>query len=69
LSLLKQAGLLSERRFGTFIYYRMKEPNGPVHAALLDLLARICEEDPTLQQDRALLDQHGDCDFPNDTQV
>ncbi|MDF1824799.1 MAG: metalloregulator ArsR/SmtB family transcription factor [Verrucomicrobiales bacterium] len=59
LSLLKQAGLLSERREGTFIYYRLKEPAGTIHAAVLDLLSRICESDPLLQADREILDR--DC--------
>ncbi len=57
LGLLKRAGLLSERREGTFIYYRLKEPVGEVHAALLGLLARICESDPVLRNDRARFDR------------
>ncbi len=61
LSLLRQAGLLSERRNGTFIYYRMKEPGSAVHTALLELLSRICEADPLLQQDREILDRECPC--------
>ena len=61
LTLLKQAGLLSERREGTYRYYKMKEPDGPVHEAFLSLLAEICDADPLLQQDRESLDRDCPC--------
>ncbi|MEC5126190.1 metalloregulator ArsR/SmtB family transcription factor [Verrucomicrobiales bacterium BCK34] len=61
LSLLKQAGLLSERREGTFRYYRLKEAGSPVHEALLHLLAEICESDPLLKQDREAFDRDCPC--------
>jgi len=61
LTLLKQAGLLSERRDGTFIYYQLKAPSGPVHAAMLDLISRICDSDPLLQQDREILERDSLC--------
>ena len=59
LTLLKQAGLLGERREGTFRYYQLKGSSGPVHDALLKLLSEICEADPLLKQDRETLDR--DC--------
>ncbi|HQZ27929.1 MAG TPA: metalloregulator ArsR/SmtB family transcription factor [Verrucomicrobiales bacterium] len=61
LTLLKQAGLLRERRDGTFIYYQMKAPDGPVHTALLELISRICDSDPLLSEDREKLDSDNNC--------
>ena len=61
LALLKQAGLLSERREGTFIHYQLARGPAVVTRRALSLLDAIAAEDPRLQADRAALDANRCC--------
>jgi ArsR family transcriptional regulator len=61
LGLLKQAGLLSERRAGTFIHYQLARGPAKVTRRALSLLDAIATEDPCLQADRAALDANRCC--------
>ncbi|MGY8716549.1 MAG: ArsR/SmtB family transcription factor [Verrucomicrobiia bacterium] len=54
LSILKQAGLLHERRDGTFIHYRLVHTSDPVIERLLGIVDILARTEPCLQQDRAL---------------
>jgi len=56
LSLLKQAGLLGERREGTFIHYQINRPSSLVMRRTLALLDAVAAADPRLQADCVLLD-------------
>ncbi|MCF3652496.1 ArsR/SmtB family transcription factor [Synoicihabitans lomoniglobus] len=61
LTLLKQAGLLTERREGTFIHYQLARHADAINRQLLTLLDAIATADPCLQADRASLDAHRCC--------
>ncbi len=61
LALLRQAGLVSERREGTFIHYRLAEAGDPVRDAVLGLLDEIAASDPVLRDDRRQLDSQKVC--------
>ncbi len=52
LGLLREAGLLSTRREGKLLFYRLSEDLTPLQRELLDTLKRILEEDPQVTQDR-----------------
>lgn len=56
LNILKQAGLLSERREGTFIHYKLAITRDPLTKKLIAVLDAIAATDPCLQQDSADLD-------------
>jgi ArsR family transcriptional regulator len=62
LALLKQAGLLAERREGTYIHYQIAETEDPLTRQALALIDTLATRDPCLQQDRETLDAHICCD-------
>lgn len=61
LSLLKQAGLLRERREGTFIHYQVNRPDSLVMRRALALLEAVAAADPRLQADCIHLDETRCC--------
>ena len=61
LSILKQAGLLTERRAGTFIHYQLASQDDGLRRHVFTLLEVVAAEDPCLQDDRMRLDQHRCC--------
>lgn len=57
LSLLRMAGLLSHRKEGRWVYYRIEaHPNNPYAADILSVLAGSLEDDPIITEDRRRLD-------------
>ncbi len=57
LAILREAGLLSDRRDGTYVFYRFDAPaDGPWRDAWT-LVARNLEDDPTAQRDDAALER------------
>lgn len=52
LGLLREAGLLSTRREGKLLFYRLSEDLTSIQREFLDTLKRILEEDPQVTQDR-----------------
>ncbi len=53
---LKAAGLVQQRRDGTWIYYRLAERQlNPYAQAFLGLVASVMADDPTIAEDRRLL--------------
>ena len=61
LSILKQAGLLTERRAGTFIHYQLAPQDDGLRRQLFMLLEVVAAEDPCLRDDRMRLDRHRCC--------
>ena len=59
LAILKQAGLIRERREGTYLHYRLAPDGEPVRETLLSLLDTLASDDPLLQDDRERMDQCG----------
>ena len=55
LSVLKQVGLLHERREGTFIHYRLTKTTDPVVKRVLGTVDLLARTDPQLQTDRESL--------------
>ncbi|GAB5559752.1 MAG: hypothetical protein SynsKO_13990 [Synoicihabitans sp.] len=55
LSILKQAGLLQERREATFIHYRLNRTTDPVIKRVLGTVDLLAKTDPQLQADRSAL--------------
>ncbi len=55
LSVLKQVGLLHERREGTFIHYRLTKTTDPVVKRVLGTVDLLAQTDPQLQTDRESL--------------
>ncbi len=55
LSLLKNAGLLEERREGTFIHYRLVKKSDPIVKRILGTVDLLARTDPQLQTDRKTL--------------
>lgn len=55
LSILKHAGLLRERRAGTFIHYQIAPATDTINRRLLGLLDALASTDPLLTADRAAL--------------
>ena len=61
LSLLKMAGLLSQRKQGRWVYYRLStKRTNPYAPGMLDLLGRVLDDDPTIAEDRRRLDKVND---------
>jgi len=56
LSLLRMAGLLTHRKEGRWVYYRLSaHPNNPYAPAVLDMMAASLEDDPVIAEDRRRL--------------
>ncbi len=55
LSILREAGLLRDRRDGTFVHYRLGEPLPPLYRDAWALARRDLEHDPLCERDRAAL--------------
>ncbi len=55
LGILREAGLLQDRREGTFVYYRLKPQNGSWRQ-VWNLARQRLNEDPTCTRDRASLE-------------
>lgn len=56
LSLLRMAGLLTHRKDGRWVYYRLAaHPNNPYAPDVLRVLASSLEEDPIIAEDRRRL--------------
>ncbi|MBL6959305.1 MAG: helix-turn-helix transcriptional regulator [Rhodospirillales bacterium] len=57
LSLLKMAGLLSQRKEGRWVFYRLsKHDNNPYAPPVLGLMQGILDDDPVIAEDRTRLD-------------
>lgn len=61
LAILKQAGLIRERREGTFLHYRLAADGDPVREALIGLLDTLVTDDPRLREDCDCMDQCKSC--------
>ncbi|SRR5258706_9580606 len=55
LSYLKRAGLVTGRREGKWIHYRLSPPKDPQAAKLFESLLKTFESDKEMQSDRAAL--------------
>lgn len=62
LSLLKQAGLLVERREGTFIHYQLVNTSDPLLQRILEMVDLIAVSDPCLQGDRLAIEDQDCCE-------
>ena len=57
LSLLKMAGLLSQRKDGRWVFYRLsKLDNNPYAPPVLGLMQDILDDDPVIAEDKIRLD-------------
>ena len=57
LSLLKMAGLLSHRKEGRWVFYRLsKHDNNPYAPPVLGLMQDILDDDPVIAEDKTRLD-------------
>ena len=57
LAILREAGLLDDRRDGTFVSYRFEPPDEGPWAESWRLVRQSLERDPTAERDRAVLDR------------
>jgi arsenate reductase/ArsR family transcriptional regulator len=56
LSLLRMAGLLTHRKDGRWVYYRLSaHPNNPYAPAVLEMMDTSLEDDPVIAEDRRRL--------------
>jgi len=56
LSLLRMAGLLTHRKEGRWVYYRLSaHPNNPYAPAVLEMMGASLEDDPVIAEDRRRL--------------
>lgn len=55
LAYLRRAGIVTARREGKWIHYRVAEPANPVAADVLRSLRQWMDSDPEMQRDRARL--------------
>ncbi|MCP5058206.1 MAG: metalloregulator ArsR/SmtB family transcription factor [bacterium] len=51
LGILREAGLLSDRRDGTFVFYRFEEPEAPAWRDAWGLVDRALRDDPAARRD------------------
>ena len=58
---LRGAGLVSDRREATWMYYSLAEPRGPLHEQLLQCVKLLGQEIPVAAQDVQALDELGSC--------
>lgn len=56
LAILREAGLLRDRRDGTWVHYRLEEPLPPLYRDAWALARRDLEGDPLCERDRAALE-------------
>ena len=57
LSLLKMAGLLSQRKEGRWVFYRLSShDNNPYAPPVLGLMQNILDDDPVIAEDKTRLD-------------
>ena len=61
LAILKQAGLIRERREGTFLHYRLAPDGDPIREALIGLLDTLVADDPLLKEDCTCMDKCTSC--------
>lgn len=61
LAVLKHAGLLQERREGTFIHYRLARTQDPLVKRMLGTVDLLARTDEQLQADRAALSANECC--------
>ena len=52
LAILRQAGILADRREGRWMYYGLAEPMAPGLQGVIECLMRDLIDDPTIQTDR-----------------
>ncbi len=52
---MRAAGLVLARRQGTWMYYKLAEPNCPLQRCLYDFLADGLKDDPMVQSDQQKL--------------
>jgi DNA-binding transcriptional ArsR family regulator len=58
LSLLKMSGLLSQRKQGRWVYYRLSShENNPYAPPVLKLMKSILDDDPVIAMDKTRLDK------------
>ncbi len=57
LGILREAGLLRDRREGTYVFYRFATPSAPVWRDAWALARRALEDDSTAERDAATLQQ------------
>lgn len=60
LGILRDAGLLTDRRDGTFVFYRMAPNLPPAWRSAWAIVAKARAEDPTAERDAAALAAHRD---------
>ena len=61
LALLKQAGLLTESRSGTFIHYSLIKPDDELTRGVITLIDILAADNPLLQADREALSAQERC--------
>ncbi|MEJ5259173.1 MAG: metalloregulator ArsR/SmtB family transcription factor [Anaerohalosphaeraceae bacterium] len=57
LSILRRQGIVEVRRQGTWMYYRLRPPAGPMERSLQNCLADCFRSHPTVRQDLQRLDR------------
>jgi len=57
LAILREAGLLDDRRDGTYVFYRFRTPDGAPWRDTWNLVTENLKDDSVLQRDRIALDQ------------
>jgi len=57
LSILRRQGIVEVRRQGTWMYYRLRPPAGPIEQTLQNCLADCFRNHPTVRQDLQRLRQ------------
>ncbi len=57
LAYLRRAGLVSARRDGKWVHYRLTKPSDPEAAAVFDTVLEVITSDRRMQRDRAALER------------
>lgn len=65
LAVMKHAGLLLERRKGTYIHYRLAPADDPLVDRLFGIVDQLSRTDPCLQNDQAPEDSSVAADIPH----
>lgn len=63
LSYLKRAALVTGRRDGKWMHYRINKPSDPQAKAVFDATMKLLKQNPEMQRDRKRLADH--CCLPN----
>lgn len=58
---LRGAGLVSDRREATWMYYSLAEPQGPLHEQILKCIKLLAQEVPVADEDSRALEGLGSC--------